>query len=203
LPAGEKEGERLGEVSSLKWGTDRSSGGGSGTSAWRTPARRGRAAPGRRGARRRLPAGEAPGGTGAWMRRMSGPSHGWRAPTSELCGGAGRLRAPAVGGSNRGEKGMGSGGVWEENRGGGSARGHRVEEKRRMGGCRGLAPIRARGRRGRAAVYPAWQHGSRGKEGGGGLVGVGCGWAMREGVGRSGRGGKIQRISKSDFGFRK
>jgi hypothetical protein len=136
LPLGKKEGERLGEVDSPKWGMDGSSGGGSSISAWRTPARRGRVAPGRRGARRWLPIGEALGGAGARMRRMAKASHGWRALMPELCGGVGRLRAPAVGGSNQGEKGMGSGGVWEEN-GVRVGSGRRVEEKRRGGGLPG------------------------------------------------------------------
>jgi hypothetical protein len=72
LPVGEKEGERLGEVGSLKWCVDGLSRGGSGTSARRTPARCGRAASGHRGARWWLPVGEAPGDADA--------SDGWGFP---------------------------------------------------------------------------------------------------------------------------
>jgi hypothetical protein len=187
LPVGKKEGERLGEVDSPKWGMDGSSGGGSSISAWRTPARRRRVAPGRRGARRWLPIGEALGGAGARMRRMAKASHGWRALMPELCGGVGRLRAPAVGGSNQGEKGMGSGGVWEEN-GVRVGSGRRVEEKRRGGG----GPARVWHRQGHAAGGAERRFAQRGSAGAGakgGPVRVGHGWAVHEGMSWSERGG--------------
>jgi hypothetical protein len=74
--------------------------------------------PRRRGARWQPLAGEALGGTGTRMLRTTGAPHGRRAPTPKLCGGAGQLRASVVGGSNRGEKERGSGGVGEEKWGG-------------------------------------------------------------------------------------
>jgi hypothetical protein len=76
--AGREKGKGTtgGKVGTSKWGTGGRSWGGPGTSARRTPTRRGRAAPRHRGAQRRLPTGEGLGGVGDQMRWTVGAPHG-------------------------------------------------------------------------------------------------------------------------------
>jgi hypothetical protein len=87
-----------------------------------TPARHGRIALEHRGARSRLPAGEAQGGTGVWTQLTAMAPQGRRPPTPELGGGVGRLRAwlsairtegkkKRMGAQETSEKKMGGGGV--------------------------------------------------------------------------------------------
>jgi hypothetical protein len=109
LPAREKEGEWLGEVGSPKWGADGSSGGGSARAGSSGAPWCLAAAPYRRSYRRhgRMDVADGRG----FPRTVSSDAGAVRC--------VGRLRAPAVGSSNRGEKGTGSGDVCEENGGGG------------------------------------------------------------------------------------
>jgi hypothetical protein len=95
-----------------------------------TPARHGRIALEHRGARSRLPAGEAQGGTGVWTQLTAMAPQGRRPPTPELGGGVGWLRAwlsairtegkkKRMGAQETSEKKMGGGGrlrgaTWRE-----------------------------------------------------------------------------------------